>query len=205
MNSNRITATLTDIVSRLHEARVGFALVGGFAVSARAQPRFTRDIDLAVAVAGDAAAEQLVHGLQRNGYRVMASIEQEYVRRLATIRLVPPHGETEATVVDLLFASSGIEAEIVQAAESIRILPEVELPVATIGHLIGLKILSRDDARRPQDRVDLVALLKAADEAELERTTDALRLITERGYSRNRDLEAELQRILEEVDTPRRQ
>ncbi len=38
-----------------------FALVGGLAVSARAEVRFTRDVDLAVAVVDDADAEQLVH------------------------------------------------------------------------------------------------------------------------------------------------
>ena len=37
--------------------------------------------------------------------------------------------------------------------------------VAQAGHLIGLKILSRDDERRPQDHVDLAALRARADEA----------------------------------------
>ena len=35
------------------------ALVGGLAVSARAEPRFTRDVDLAVAVVSDDEAERL--------------------------------------------------------------------------------------------------------------------------------------------------
>ena len=34
-----------------------FAVVGGLAVSARTEPRFTRDVDVAVAVANEAAAE----------------------------------------------------------------------------------------------------------------------------------------------------
>jgi hypothetical protein len=38
-----------------------FALVGGLAVSVRAEVRFTRDVDLAVAVSSDAEAESLVH------------------------------------------------------------------------------------------------------------------------------------------------
>ena len=36
------------------------ALVGGLAVSARAEPRFTRDVDFAVAVGSDKEAEQLI-------------------------------------------------------------------------------------------------------------------------------------------------
>ena len=39
-------------------------LVGGLAVSARCEPRFTRDIDIAVALADDAQAEKLVRALR---------------------------------------------------------------------------------------------------------------------------------------------
>jgi hypothetical protein len=40
---------------------VSFALVGGLAVSIRTEPRFTRDADLAVALANDAEVEALIH------------------------------------------------------------------------------------------------------------------------------------------------
>ena len=45
-----------------------FALVGGLAVSVRAEVRFTRDVDLAVAVENDAEAESLVYALKSRGY-----------------------------------------------------------------------------------------------------------------------------------------
>jgi hypothetical protein len=48
---------LQRISEGLQRASVPFALVGGLAVSVPAEPRFTRDIDLAVAVAGDVEAE----------------------------------------------------------------------------------------------------------------------------------------------------
>jgi Nucleotidyl transferase AbiEii toxin, Type IV TA system len=64
-----------------------WALVGGFAVSARAEPRFTRDIDAAVAVADDADGEGLVRLLLADGYRLLASVEQGETGRLATVRL----------------------------------------------------------------------------------------------------------------------
>ncbi len=54
-----------------------WALVGGLAVSARAEPRFTRDADLAVAVADDSDAETLILELRRAGYRTLAVLEQE--------------------------------------------------------------------------------------------------------------------------------
>ena len=52
--------SLQWITKRLRECDVDFALLGGLAVSARTDPRFTRDIDLAIAVGTDRGAEQVV-------------------------------------------------------------------------------------------------------------------------------------------------
>ena len=59
-----LEAALRQIDADLTRARVAFALVGGLAVSVRTEPRFTRDADLAVALATDAEAEALIHGLR---------------------------------------------------------------------------------------------------------------------------------------------
>jgi len=67
-----------------------WALVGGLAVSARTEPRFTRDVDVAVAVADDAAAEDLIRALRDRGYRPGMMLEQEAKHRLAMVRLEPP-------------------------------------------------------------------------------------------------------------------
>ena len=48
---------LREVTGHLAHAGVRFALIGGLAVSARTEPRFTRDADLAVAVTSDAEAE----------------------------------------------------------------------------------------------------------------------------------------------------
>jgi hypothetical protein len=60
--------------------------------------RFTRDVDLVIAVAGDRDAEQVVHALQQRGYDVQALVEQEAAGRLATARLVPRGGDEAAIV-----------------------------------------------------------------------------------------------------------
>lgn len=49
---NRVEAALRRIASDLDLRQAEWALIGGFAVSARAEPRFTRDVDVAVLVAG---------------------------------------------------------------------------------------------------------------------------------------------------------
>ncbi|SDU69213.1 Nucleotidyl transferase AbiEii toxin, Type IV TA system [Jiangella alkaliphila] len=91
-------------------------------------------------------------------------------------------------VVDLLFASSGIEREIAQAAERIEIIPGLTLPVATAGHLIALKLLARDDERRPRDAADLRNLAEVASTEDRDVARKAVELITARGFGRDRDL-----------------
>lgn len=184
---------LRHISTELEDVRVGFALVGGLAVSARSEPRFTRDADIAVAVANDAEAERLVRILQGRRYSVVTLVEQDAVGRLATVRLARA---SESAVLDLLFASSGIEPEVVAAAESIELLRDLRVRVATTAHLIALKVLSRDDLARPQDLVDLRALLRVASASDLERASAAVALISERGYHRGRDLHREFESLL---------
>lgn len=179
---------LSRIAEDLTESESRFALVGALAVSARTEPRFTRDADVAVVVASDAEAEGLVFSLRKIGYTVDALVEQEAVGRMATVRLSPGGAELRGIVVDLLFASSGIEREVVAGAEPLRVLEGIEVPVASVGHLIALKVLSRDDVKRPQDIVDLRALLKVASAFDVNQAREAMALISERGYGRGRDL-----------------
>ena len=116
---------------------------------------------------------------------------------LAPVRLIPP--EQPSFFVDLLFASSGIEQEIVAAADPIEVIEGLAVRVATIAHLIATKVLSRDDDRRPQDRIDLSALLNDASESDLTAAREALRTIQERGYHRGKDLLPDLEKLLPEL------
>jgi hypothetical protein len=113
--------------------------------------------------------------------------------RLATVRL---RAAPSALLVDLLFASSGVEPEVVAEADTLSLAPDVALRVARAGHLIALKLLSRDDVRRPQDRVDLAALVTIADDEELARARRACASIVARGYACGRELLADLDEAL---------
>lgn len=182
-----LDAILRRIVADLARTGHDCALIGGLAVSVRTEPRFTRDADLAVAVADDADAEALVMALRDCGYHDAAVLEQDATARLATVRLSRPE-DRDVPVIDLLFASSGIEPEIVAESETVTVISGLRMRVATTGHLIALKVLARDDVGRPQDIVDLRALLKTASADELVRARRALTLIGSRGYHRGRGL-----------------
>jgi predicted nucleotidyltransferase len=194
---NAAERTLRGAVSALNGSGVAWALVGGFAVSARAEPRLTRDVDAVVAVHDDDAAEALVHELAAGGWRPTVVVEQDAVGRLATVRLHPGTPSVHGAVLDLLFASSGVEAEIAAEAELLELLPGLEVPVARTGHLVVLKLLARDDLHRPQDAADLRALRPELDATERDRARTVAALVTARGYARDRNLTDLLEEYLE--------
>lgn len=191
----RLQELLARAARDLDDVGVSWALVGGMAASARAEPRTTRDIDVAVAADDDAAAEQVIFALQHRGYALRTLLENTRTRRLATARLRIPDG-VPLVMLDVLFASSGIEPEIVAAATSLAIVPGLALPVAAIGHLIAMKVLARDDRDRPQDYDDLRALIAAATTQDLEAARAAVRLIEARGFDRGRPLHDALERLI---------
>lgn len=197
---SRLENALRLLVDRLTEFEARFAVVGGLAVSARTEPRFTRDADVCIAVDTDAEAEALVQQLRQGGYHVRALVEQEAVARIATVRLVTTQDDAEGLVLDLLFASSGIEPEVVEAADVVELFEGMRVPLATVPCLLAQKILARDDVARPQDRVDIVKLLGVAEDGDLVEVERLLGLIESRGFSRQRDLIEDLRRLREEFD-----
>ena len=184
------TAMLRRVVGDLESDGLDFALVGGLAISIRAEPRLTQDRDFAVSVADDNAAEGVVAGLIRRGYAADMAVEQDVTGRLATVRLTGP--APDASITDLLFASCGVEPEIVAAAERLEVLPGLALPVARTGHLIAMKLLARDDRQRPADYDDLRSLASVSEDDDWATAAEAVELIVGRGYGRGRDLASAL-------------
>lgn len=176
---------LLAIRQALVDSGVPFAVVGGMAVSARAEPRFTRDVDVAVVVRSDPEAEALVRSLLDQGWSLLAVVEQDATGRLAQARLRPPGDDP--VVCDLLFASSGVEDLVVASAEPLEVVPGVVVPVARRAHLIALKLLSVDETRL-QDRMDLAGLVTGADVHDRQETLDTVDVIVARGTNRDRDL-----------------
>ena len=65
-----------------------------------------------------------------------------------------------------------------------------------IGMTTALKLLARDDKSRPQDAGDLRSLLAVATSVDLDAAREAVKLITQRGFHRQRPLEALLDEAL---------
>lgn len=195
-----LETAIADAVAMLVELEATFALVGGLAVGAWTDPRFTQDVDFAVGVRDDTEAEGLIRQCHQRGYALVGMVEQDAVERLATARLV---GRTNSVVIDLLFASSGIEPEIVSQAVPVEVVPGLTMPVAQLGHLIAMKVLSHDLERRPQDNVDLRKLILVADSNHLALARQSLELIAKRGFHRGRELTPLLDSLVDEGSTGR--
>ncbi len=187
-------AALHGIVTALRARRRAFAVVGGLGVSARVEPRFTRDVDVAVSVTDDSDAEALVRDLAAAGYRTVAVVEHDVRKRLSTARLASREGVT----VDLLFASSGIEPEIVGRATDVELPGIGAVRVARAEDLLAMKVLSMRDTRL-QDRIDAQHIVEFVADLDLELVRADLALITARGFHREQDLSAKLAALLDEV------
>jgi hypothetical protein len=189
-----VVRALLGITRALHTHVREFALVGGLAVSERTQPRFTGDIDVAVTVSNDDDAEGLVRDLGAAGYRVLASVAHEARKRLSTVRLSSP----ERVLIELLFASCGIEPEIVDRAGVVDMTAIGEIPVARAEDLLAMKILSMDE-RRLQDRIDAQQLVMFVPTLDWSLVRSDLETITQRGFHREQDLAAKLAKLVEET------
>lgn len=186
----RLQRALIELEADLRALDVDWALIGGLAVAVRAEPRQTRDLDIAVAVQDDGEAEHLFRDLVSRGYRQFQNpLEQEDVGRLATIRL---ESLAAGVVIDVMCASSGVESEIVAAADLVELFDEFSAPVARTGHLLALKAL----AGREIDHFDFRNLLAESTERDVALARETVELIERRGYSRAKPLRGELERLL---------
>jgi hypothetical protein len=164
----RLQKALIRLDTDLRALGLKWALVGGFAVMLRVESRSTRDLDIVLAVKGDRETDDAVRGLRMRGYQDHPTKPMLFRKdgRLFGVRLVSPALDADddtLAIIDVLTGCSGIEPEVVAAAEVQEVLPKVFIPVARIGHLVALKIL----AGRPQDQEDVRVLLRGMGDADL--------------------------------------
>ena len=193
-----VSDVLARTIACLDDFGVHYALIGGLAVSVRSEPRFTRDVDIAVAVDSDEAAEQLVRAMFGRGFELHMQIEQKTDGRLATCRLTH-RDDPGSTIVDLFFASSGIEHEVIAAADMVALTDSIELPVVQSEDLIVLKLLAVANRRNAQDTQDVVNLLQMVDPERLDRTRMLIRLVSHRRPQSGKNLQAVFEQLLEQV------
>jgi hypothetical protein len=139
-------------------------------------------------------AYAVVGGLAASARGEARFTRDEATHRLATARLKHPDG----VVCDLIFATCGIESEIVTSAERVELLPGKWVTTATAESMVAMKVLSAS-AKRPRDLGDLQAMLRANPTFDESRVASLLRAIEARRYSRGQDLSEKWRRLRAEL------
>jgi hypothetical protein len=187
------------IAEDLNASSSSWCLVGGLAASVYAEPRTTKDIDIVVSIRFEQEIEALKTFLLQRGYsKPFILMHTEPTRRMGW-RLITSSTRGSELPLDILSSACGIEHQIVDKSLKLEVLPGVWLPVAALGHLIAMKILSHRDISRLQDRVDLLALLTVAQRKDIELAKEALTQIMRIGYANDRNLLAELQANIDQI------
>ncbi len=136
-----------EIARALARARLPHALIGGHAVNAWAEPRFTADIDLTVVAQAEAIARFRVE-LEAIGYRVTGEVGRELPSGPDFVRFARA---AEDPPLDVQVAKTRFQEEVVRRA---RVAGD-GLCIATAEDLVVLKLI----ANRVKDQLDLHNLL----------------------------------------------
>lgn len=135
---------LTELLQLLVERQVRFLVVGGFAFTHYAEPRYTKDIDLLVAT--DAKNAKLVHELLTEFGAPLQGAETSFFMDERSFLIIgfPPNR------VDVLMSIPGVDFENAYSNREHMVIDGFTLPVIGLDDLIAAKLASG----RPQDLID---------------------------------------------------
>jgi hypothetical protein len=140
---------LAEVGAAADEAGLATALIGGAAVNAFEDPRFTKDLDLTVQ-ADARAVSRFVASLERNGFEVLRRQDEGSSSGPDFVQLIRP-GTPD--MIDIITAKTEYQQLVIERA--IR-APGQSLPIATPEDLIVLKLI----ANRPIDHTDTFLLAR---------------------------------------------
>lgn len=153
-----------DLVKLLVQAKVDFVLVGGLAVALQGYQRVTMDVDVALAM-DEANLQNFIAAAKFSGLRPIIPVPLESLAQPALIEqwfrekgmlvFSLRTSETRATVIDVLVKPVVPYAQLRRDASIIKV-GELDIPVASIAHLIEMK----SGTGRSKDKIDIEELRK---------------------------------------------
>ena len=141
-------------------------IIGGVAVSIRAEPRFTDDVD-AVILADDMGWERVVDSAGR--YGLVPRID-DVLKFAARSRMLLLRHEASGVDIDVSLGTLPFERQAIDRSTVVTV-GQVRLRVASPEDLVIMKAL----ARRPKDFVDIDSILDAQKDLDLDRIRHHLR------------------------------
>ena len=158
MTNEPVLLALKHAWEALKRFDVPMAVLGGIARAVWDHARFTKDVDILIAVEGD-QVEDIIDSLRKSGMRTMRDPPLITIGDVDLVQLLYEPPDTFLDLrIDLLFARTEFHMQAVQRRVSTR-LPSLSLEVAVLAceDIIILKLL----AGRVIDRADAAALLRA--------------------------------------------
>ena len=158
MPAEAVLAALDAILSALARLNRPCALLGGLALAIWKHPRFTKDVDVLVAI-DESSVRPLVQNLIANGFRTKRGDGLVKLGELELLQMVyDPPGALVEVQVDLLLARDDYQHQ--------ALARRIHMPLSELN--AGVDVLSCEDlilfklmAGRMIDRADAAALLRA--------------------------------------------
>lgn len=135
---------------KLAKAGIPSAIIGGIAISAWGEPRFTGDVDLKVLVERDEAKKLL--GVLEPEYKLTHKNPEDAIRRLGYIFVQ----DSDNVRLDLLLSDTEFDRQVIAHAQDIQIVPRIKLRMCTAEDLIIYKMIST----RSRDIADVQSVIK---------------------------------------------
>lgn len=156
----KLTAAIRDTLCWLRGHKVRGAVIGGIAASLLGQPRFTKDVDLLIAI-DDSQWENLLSNLGKFGLSGRIPDVMDFARQSRVLLL--QHDPT-GVPVDVAMGALDFEEELIKRAKTVS-LGRLRVPVPRPEDLIILKAV----AQREQDLADIVRILQVQPKLDLSR------------------------------------
>ena len=146
----KLIRALIDLQTRLEEAGIPSAAIGGLALGAWGKARLTRDADLKILLRRD--ERQRLLKLLEADYRSLNADPDEMLRRNGIVFVL----NSEGARIDIMLEDTEFDAQIIARAQLVEIMPGRQVRVCSPEDLIVLKML----ASRPQDWVDVETVIR---------------------------------------------
>lgn len=154
-NSNETSVTLGNLLIPLNQLlrneRIGYAVIGGYAVAAWGVVRATRDLDL---LCETADLNHLKEALKKNGFRFEFR-KGDAVDPIAYVLRIKKGPEKTLDEIEILAGIRGAQTGIIERAHPVK-LQDILVPVASPEDTVILKLIAGSN----QDLEDLRGILR---------------------------------------------
>ena len=144
-----MNSDLKDLITLFNQFGIKYFVLGGYAVSYYGDPRYTKDLDIAVA-SSPAEIDLLRKALDQFGFPISEESGREFeeFNRMITFG-IPPNR------IDIMNAVKGLSFDEAFARRNLVRIGDIEVQLISLEDLIA----SKRAAGRPQDLIDVAHLL----------------------------------------------